>query len=154
MSILTIENINENVVTIRINNTSRSYNIDLTKKIKLSDLYGLEKDEILLIGLMAGKIAEKNKVLLKNFDFKKLSLGDNLKLKEIVFDSTVTFIKEKKHLFEIAYKRLLSNIDVLTSISDDLAFYIGFLYGLFVFTKNEFTLSKIPKPYVLHNLKK
>jgi hypothetical protein len=116
--------------------------------VRFSDIQGLEKDELLLAGVVAGKISRGNENLLCQYNFEGVVVSGNFRIKNINFRRDVTFIKDDKNLIKVAFNDIFSNIDFINKISDELSFYIGFLYGVFSLASDELVLGNHPKPYL------
>ena len=57
MTTLTIDDITPEAIMVRLVNTAKIYRVPLDKAVRLSSLEGLPRDEILLAGVVAGKVA-------------------------------------------------------------------------------------------------
>ncbi|OHX12449.1 hypothetical protein [Chromobacterium sphagni] len=148
MKPLTIEDIDGDAITIRLVNTAKTYRIALDKMVKLQDIQGLDKDEILLAGVVAGKVARRHPPLLAQYDFSQIAIGGDFRLKSIAFDKNVSFVADESARVSIPCRDLLSNLDVIGKLSDELAFYIGFLYAAFILPDAELTFQDHPRPYL------
>jgi hypothetical protein len=148
MRSLTIEEISSRSLSIRLIGTSHVYKINLSKIVRFSDIEGLEKDELLLVGVVAGKVSRGNTKLLCQYNFDDTVVTGDFRLKNINFGGDVTFIKNDKSLIKISFGEVFSNINIINMISDELSFYIGFLYGAFSSSSDELVLGNHPKPYL------
>ena len=145
MRSLTIEEISQKSLSIRLINTSHVYKINLHRPVRFSDIQGLERDELLLVGVVAGKISRGNEKLLCQYNFDDVVVNGNFRIKSINFFRDVTFIKDDKNFIKISFSDIFSNID---KMSDELSFYVGFLYGVFSLSGDELVLGNHPKPYL------
>jgi len=108
----------------------------------------LEKDELLLVGVMAGKVSRGNNKLLCQYNFEGMEIVDDFRIKNINFDRHVKFIKNDKHLTKVLLSEIFSNVDVIDMMSEEVSFYIGFLYGVFSLSSDELVLDDHPRPYL------
>src|SRR5271167_4428299 len=100
MRSLTIEEISHRSVYIRLINTSHVYRINLNRAVKFSDILGLEKDELLLIGVVAGKVSRGNEKLLCQYNSEDVVVAGDFRIKNLNFSRDVTFIKNDKTLIK------------------------------------------------------
>jgi len=148
MRSLTIEEISHRSLSIRLINTSHVHKINLNRVVRFSDIQGLEKDELLLVGVVAGKVSRGNEKLLCQYNLEDIVVGGDFRIKNINFGRGVTFIKNDKSFVKMAFNEIFSNIDIIKRLSDELSFYIGFLYGVFSLASDELILGNHPKPYL------
>lgn len=148
MRTLVIEDISHKTVSIRLINTSHVYKINFHKVVKFSDIQGLEKDELMLVGIVAGKVARGNDKLLCQYNFEDMEITGDFRIKNINFDLHATFIKNDKRLIKVVFREVFSNMNIINMISDEVSFYTGFLYGVFSLSSDELVLGDHPKPYL------
>ncbi|WP_047249984.1 hypothetical protein [Chromobacterium subtsugae] len=148
MKALTIEDISGEAITIRLVNTAKTYRVGLDRPVRLKDIRGLAKDEILLAGVVAGKVARGNAALLAQYDFSQVAIAGDFRLQSVIFDQNVAFVADENARIAIPYRDLPSNLDVIGKLSDELAFYIGFLYAAFTLPDEELTFQDHPRPYL------
>jgi hypothetical protein len=130
MTSLTIEDISEKKITLRIKNTSKTFDINLNKKIEFSEINGLPKDQIISIGFISGKVAKNNYLICQSYDFTKIKVSGKFIIKEINFFRNIKFKHQNKVLC-FDYKDFLGMTEIIDNISEEMCFYIGFLYGSF-----------------------
>jgi len=148
MRSLTIEDISRKTISIRLIDTSHVYKINLNRVVRFSDIRGLEKDELLLVGVVAGKVSRGNEKLLCQYNFEDMEIAGDFRIKNINFDRHATFIKNDKSLIKVVFSDLFSNINIIDMISDEISFYSGFLYGVFSSSSDEIKIGNHPKPYL------
>ncbi|WP_158903264.1 hypothetical protein [Burkholderia sp. L27(2015)] len=148
MRTLTIEEISHKAVSIRLIGTSHVFRINFNRVVKFSDILGLEKEELLLVGVVAGKVARGNAKLLCQYNFEEMEIAGDFRIKNINFDRYVTFIKNDKSLIKVVFREIFSNMNIINMISDEVSFYAGFLYGVFSLSSDELVLGNHPKPYL------
>ncbi|MGC0153674.1 hypothetical protein ACPRNU_14525 [Chromobacterium vaccinii] len=148
MTTLTIDDITPEAIMVRLVNTAKIYRVPLDKAVRLSSLEGLPRDEILLAGVVAGKVARGRPALQAQYDFRDVAIDGDFRLKDIVFERSVGFVSDDTERVGIPYKDLLSNLDVIQRLSDELAFYIGFLYATFSLPDAGLTFHSHPRPYL------
>lgn len=148
MRSLTIEEISRKSLSIRLLGTSHVYKVNLNKAVRFKDIQGLEKDELMLVGVVTGKISRGNAKLLCQYNFEDVAINGGFRIKNINFSQSIKFIKNDKDFIKIDFNEIFSNVNIIDMISDELSFYIGFLYGIFSLTGDELILGNHPKPYL------
>ncbi|AAQ58243.1 hypothetical protein [Chromobacterium violaceum] len=148
MSALTIEDIDADAITIRLVNTAKTYLVPLDRVIRLQCLQGLPRDEILLAGVVAGKVARRRPALLAQYDFSDVAVCGDFRPQHVVFDRSVGFVAGGETRVDLPFRELLGNLDAISRLSDEAAFYLGFSYALFALPGEELSFGDHPRPYL------
>ncbi|AOZ50734.1 hypothetical protein [Chromobacterium vaccinii] len=148
MSALTIEDIDADAITIRLVNTAKTYLVPLDRVIRLQCLQGLPRDEILLAGVLAGKVARKRPALLAQYDFSDVAVSGDFRPQHVVFERSVGFLADGDARVDLPFRELLGNLDAISRLSDEAAFYLGFSYALFALPGEDLAFDDHPRPYL------
>ncbi|KIA79032.1 hypothetical protein QR66_18230 [Chromobacterium piscinae] len=148
MSALTIEDIDADAITVRLVNTAQTYRLSLERQVRLADLRGLPRDEILLAGVVAGKVARKRPALLAQYDFSDVAVAGDFRPQHVVFDHSVGFVENGDTRVQLPFRELLGNLDAISRLSDEMAFYLGFSYALFALPGETLAFGDHARPYL------
>ncbi|AXE29572.1 hypothetical protein DK842_06435 [Chromobacterium phragmitis] len=148
MNELTIEDIDADAITIRLVNTAKTYRVGLDRAIKREVLRGLPRDEILLAGVVAGKVARKRPALLAQYDFSDVAIAGAFRPQHVVFEHSVGFVENDEARIKLPFRELLGNLDAISRLSDAAAFYLGFSYALFALPGEALAFDDHPRPYL------